>query len=36
MELVDRLPGIEAVIIDRRGRMHYSSGLKNVSRAAEK
>ena len=29
--LVNSLPDIEAIIIDNRGRMHYSDGLARVS-----
>jgi thiamine biosynthesis lipoprotein len=27
LELVERLPGIEAVIVDAEGRIHHSAGL---------
>ena len=31
LKLVNSLPDIEAIIIDNRGRMHYSDGLARVS-----
>ncbi|HHJ12776.1 MAG TPA: FAD:protein FMN transferase [Gammaproteobacteria bacterium] len=35
MALIERLPGIDAIVVDAHGQLHYSSGLEAPGRAAD-
>lgn len=34
LELVNRLPGIDAILVDNKGQLHYSDGLQSVRKTA--
>jgi thiamine biosynthesis lipoprotein len=36
MALIESQPGVDAIVVDAKGQLHYSTGLRDHSGAAEK